>query len=74
MGLFPAFVNLQTIFIDQTLLIVGIAALIIGGVKATEVYLADRAKRVLENVRVQKILNMMSGCVLLGTSLALLAK
>ncbi|EDX85654.1 translocator protein, LysE family [Synechococcus sp. PCC 7335] len=74
MGLFPAFVNLQTISIHQTLLIMGMAALIIGGVKTTEAYLADRAKKVLEDVRVQRTLNMMSGCVLLGTGLVLLVK
>ena len=72
MGLFPAFVNLQTISIGQTLLIMGMAALIIGGVKITEAYLADRAKRLFESARVQTILNMMSGCVLLSTGLALL--
>ena len=72
MGLFPAFVNLRTISIGQTLLIMGMAALIIGGVKITEAYLADRAKRLFESARVQTILNMMSGCVLLSTGLALL--
>ena len=72
MGLFPAFVELRTISTAQTLSIMGMATLIVGSVKITEAYLADRTRRLFENVRFQKNLNILSGCVLLGTGIVLL--
>lgn len=71
MGLFPAFVNLRTISVTQTLMIMGMAALIIASVKITEAYLADRTKGFFDNARMQKTLNMLADCVFISTAVVL---
>lgn len=74
MGLLPAFVNLRTISVAQTLTVMGMAALIIGSVKITEAYLADRVKGFFKNARIQRNLNMAAGCVLIGTGVILVIR
>ncbi len=72
MGLFPAFVDLATITIAQILTLMAIAACIVGGVKASYAYLADRAKQFFNNTRIRNILNKVAGSVLVITGLWLL--
>ena len=74
MGLLPAFVNLQTISVGQTLIVMSMAVLIIGSVKISEAYLADRAKRVFDNARIRRLLDTTAGCVLVATGLLLLVR
>lgn len=74
MGLLPAFVDLRTITIAQTLTIMSMAVLIIGGVKISEAYLADRTKRVFDNPRIRRLLNTTAGCVLIATGILLLVR
>jgi threonine/homoserine/homoserine lactone efflux protein len=71
MGLLPAFIDLSKVSITDTATIMLIAATVVGGVKASYAYLADRAKLLFANTNLQKKFNIAAGCVLMGTGLFL---
>lgn len=71
MGLFPAFVDLSTVSIDDTLIIMLVVTMVVGGVKAFYAYLADKAKLLFENARIRRKLDIAAGGVLVSTGLFL---
>lgn len=72
MGLLPAFVNLRTLSLTDTLTIMLMSAVVVSSVKLSEAYLVDRAKRLFENINLRKALNIIAGCALIGTGVVLL--
>ncbi len=72
MGLFPAFVDLSTVSVADTVIIMLVVTLVVGGVKALYAYLADRAKLLFENARIRRKLDIAAGVVLISTGLFLL--
>ena len=72
MGLFTAFVDLAHISITDTLTIMLIAILLVGGVKTSYAYLAHRAKRLFANVRLRRRLDRLAGGILIVTGLFIL--
>lgn len=72
LGLFPAFVDLPNITVVDTVVIMVIATVVVGGVKTSYAYLADRAKLLLENSSLRKGMDMAAGSVLIGVGVFLL--
>ncbi len=72
MGLLPAFVDMSSVFLGDTLLITLVAVTVVGGVKTVYAYLAERAKRFFENDAARRRLERVAGGVLVCTGLLLL--
>ena len=73
-GFFPAFVDLSALSVLDAGVVMGVAAIAVGGVKAGYAYLAHRARAVFKNSRVRLGMNYTAGIVLFGTGLFVLAK
>ena len=73
-GFFPAFVDVSSLSLWDAGLVMGVAAIAVGGVKAGYAYLADRARSLFKNSRVRLGMNYTAGIVLFGTGLLVLAK
>lgn len=65
-GLLPAFVDMTVVTINDTVIIMLVATVVICGVKASYAYLADRATRFFDNLRVRQRLNFAAGGVLIA--------
>jgi len=66
LGLFPAFVDLPTITVTDTVLIMLIATGVVGGVKLGYAWAADRARTLLADATARQRLNQGSGLLLIG--------
>ncbi len=69
LGLFPAFVDLPNITVSDTVLIMLIATAVVGGVKLSYAWLADRARVLLTAPVARRRLNRGAGLVLIGIAL-----
>lgn len=69
LGLFPAFLDLSSISMADTGLVVAVAILAVGGPKLVYVYLADRAGRLFQEARLARILNRIAGAVLVAVGI-----
>jgi threonine/homoserine/homoserine lactone efflux protein len=74
LGFFPAFIDLSTMTPLDTLIIVLIAILGVGGAKLVYAYLADRASAMLQNTRALHGINMLAAGIMITVGVALLLK
>lgn len=74
LGFFPAFIDLKRMTPVDTLLIVLIAILGVGGAKLVYAYLADRASLIFKNTRAIRGLNLLAAAVMIAVGVALLLK
>lgn len=73
LGFLPAFVDLAAISMVDTLVIVLIATVAVGGVKLVYAYMANRAS-LLVNAGAQRLLNRVAGGVMIAVGLLLIVK
>ena len=71
---FPAFIDSNTITVLDTIAIISIAILTIGGIKVAYVYMADKAKLLLKDFRVIKTINLVAGTLMIAAGIFLIAK
>ena len=74
LGFFPAFVDLTQMTPTDTLTIVIIAALGVGGAKLVYAWLADRASLVLQNTAAIRGINLLAAAVMFAVGIALIFK
>jgi threonine/homoserine/homoserine lactone efflux protein len=74
LGFFPAFIDLSTMTPADTLIIVVIAILGVGGAKLTYAFLAARASLLFNNAAVLRGINILAACVMILVGVALLFK
>ncbi len=74
LGFFPAFVDLSRMTTVDTLIIIVIAIIGVGGAKLVYAYLADRASTVFKNTRAVRAINIFAACVMIAVGLTLLLK
>ena len=74
LGFFPAFIDLSTMTPLDTLIIVLIAILGVGGAKLVYAYLADRASAMFRNSRALHGINILAACIMITVGVALLLK
>ncbi len=74
LGFFPAFIDLKRMTPVDTLLIVLIAILGVGGAKLVYAYLADRASLIFKNTRAIRGLNLLAAAVMIAVGVVLLLK
>jgi threonine/homoserine/homoserine lactone efflux protein len=74
LGFFPAFIDLGLITPADTLIIILIAIIGVGGAKLVYAYMADRASLLFKNPRAIRGINMLAGCVMIAVGVALLLK
>lgn len=74
LGFFPAFVDLRQLTPVDTLLIILIATLGVGGPKLVYAWLADRASLILDNRRAVRGLNLFAAIVMILVGAVLLLK
>lgn len=74
LGFFPAFIDLRQMTPLDTLLIIGVATLGVGGPKLLYAWLADRASLIFDNRRAVRIMNLFAAVVMIGVGAALLLK
>jgi len=74
LGFFPAFIDLSRMTPADTLIIIAIAIVGVGGAKLVYAYLADRASLLFENTRAIHGINMLAGGVMIAVGMFLLAK
>jgi len=70
LGFFPAFLDLSKISYFDTIIIVAIAAIAVGGVKLGYAFMADRA-RLLMSDKIRKGINIAAGCVTIAVGVFL---
>ena len=73
-GFFPAFVDVSAISVLDAFVVMGVAAIAVGGVKAGYAYLAARARTLFKSTNVRLGMNFTAGMVMFGTGLFVLAK
>jgi len=74
LGFFPAFIDLRLMTPADTMIIIIIAIIGVGGAKLVYAYLADRASLLFKNTRAIRGLNVLAGCVMIAVGVALLLK
>lgn len=74
LGFFPAFIDLSTMTPTDTLIIVIIAILGVGGAKLVYAFLAARASLLFANSSALRGLNILAACVMILVGVALLFK
>jgi len=74
LGFFPAFIDLSRMTTIDTLIIIMIAIIGVGGPKLVYAYLADRARTVFKNTRAVRGINILAACVMIAVGLTLLLK
>ena len=74
LGFLPAFVDLRQITPVDTLLIILIATVGVGGAKLVYAYLADRASLIFRNTRAIRVLNLLAAAVMIAVGIALCLK
>lgn len=74
LGFFPAFINLSTMTPVDTLIIILIAIVGVGGAKLVYAYLADRAAVVFRDSRALRGLNRLAAGIMIAVAIALLLK
>lgn len=71
---FPAFINLKTVTAIDTMTIIAIASLAVGGVKLGYAYTADKARLLLKRSKTRKSVNLIAASVMIITGIYLIAK
>ena len=74
LGFFPAFIDLERMTPVDTLLIIVIATLGVGGAKLFYAYLADRASLIFKNKRAIRGLNIFAAAIMIAVGIVLLLK
>jgi len=74
LGFFPAFIDLSLITPTDTLIIIIIAIIGVGGAKLVYAWLAGRASLLFKNTRAIRGINILAGCVMIAVGLMLLFK
>ena len=74
LGFFPAFVDLSKMTPVDTLIIILIAIVGVGGAKLVYAYLADRAALVFKNSQALRGINRLAACIMIAVAVALLLK
>ena len=74
LGFFPAFIDLSQMTPADTLIIILIAFIGVGGAKLVYAYLADRASLLFRNSRAIRGINWLAGSVMIAVGVALLLK
>lgn len=73
LGFFPAFLDLSQISYLDTIIIIAISIVSVGGVKLSYAFMADRA-RFLISPKIRNGLNTVAGCVTIAVGMFLIAK
>lgn len=74
LGFFPAFVDLPTISLFDTGIIIVIAVVAVGGPKLVYAFMADKISLMVDSPRVTKAINMAAGSVVIGVGVFLMAR
>jgi threonine/homoserine/homoserine lactone efflux protein len=74
LGFFPAFIDLSVMTPVDTLIIVLIAILSVGGAKLVYAFLADRASLMFKDSRALHGINMLAACIMIAVGIAILLK
>jgi len=74
LGFFPAFIDLSRMTVTDTLIIVIIAIIGVGGAKLAYALLAVRARELFRNSRALRGINALAACVMILVGIALLLK
>jgi len=74
LGFFPAFLDLSSVSLADTSIIILIATLAVGGAKLVYAYMADRASLLLSSSTATKIINIVAGTVMVGVGVLLAVK
>lgn len=73
LGFFPAFVDISQISYGDTLIILAITTLAVGGVKLGYAVLANQA-RLWINPKIKRAMNLVAGCIMIAVGMLLLTK
>ncbi|EDX73388.1 translocator protein, LysE family [Coleofasciculus chthonoplastes PCC 7420] len=73
LGFFPAFIDLSQISYLDTIIIIAITIVAVGGVKLGYAFMADQA-RLLISSRIRKGINMIAGCIMIAVGVFLMIK
>ena len=74
LGFFPAFIDLSRMTPTDTLIIIVIAIVGVGGSKLVYAYLADRASLIFKNQSAIRGINILAACVMITVGVTLLLK
>ena len=74
LGFFPAFIDLSRMTAADTLIIIVIATIGVGGAKLVYAYLADRARVMLNDSGAARGLNLLAAGIMIAVGIVLLLK
>lgn len=73
LGFFPAFVNLSKISYFDTIIIIAVTIVAVGGVKLGYAFMADKVRGLI-SPKVNKTMNIAAGCVMIAVGAFLITK
>lgn len=73
LGFFPAFVDISEISYWDTIIIIAITIVTVGGVKLVYAFMADKA-RLLITSKIRKGMNIAAGCIMIAVGIFLVVK
>ena len=71
LGFFPAFLDLSSVTLADTSIIILITTLAVGGAKLVYAYMADRANLLLASPAAARIINVAAGTVIISVGVLL---
>lgn len=74
LSFFPAFVDLSTLSVLDTVSVVAIAITAVGGVKLAYAFVADRARSLLPSAQTSRAISLVAGTVMMGVGIAVLLR
>lgn len=74
LGFFPAFIDLSTLSLADTSIILVIATVAVGGPKLLYAFMAERAGLIFRNSKATRAINIATGSVMVGVGVFLVAK
>lgn len=74
LGFFPAFIELSTLTLADTGVILGIASLAVGGPKLLYAFMAERVGLILRSPKATRAINIAAGGVMASVGVFLVAK
>ncbi|HEY9847995.1 MAG TPA: LysE family translocator [Leptolyngbyaceae cyanobacterium] len=73
LGFFPAFLDISQISYGDTIIIIAITIVAVGGVKLVYAFMADKA-RLLITSKIRKGMNIAAGCIMIAVGIFLVVK
>jgi len=74
LGFLPTFINLNALTLSDIAIVATVVSVVLGGVMLGYAYMASRAKQILTNSHIKKMIHRVAGGIMISTGSILIAK